>query len=53
MRKATKTVATWFGVTAGLAALEHGYFEILQGNVRPSGVMFPSWGADVRDPEGA
>ena len=53
MRKATKTVAMWFGVTAGLAALEHGYFEILQGNVRPAGVMFPSWGADVCDPEQA
>ncbi len=50
MRKATKTVAMWFGVTAGLAALEHGYFEILQGNVRPTGVMFPSWGADICDP---
>lgn len=50
MRKATKTVAMWFGVTAGLAALEHGYFEILQGNVRSAGVMFPSWGADICDP---
>ena len=50
MRKATKTVAMWFGMTAGLAALEHGYFEILQGSARPAGVMFPSWGADVCDP---
>ena len=50
MRKATKTVAMWFGVTAGLAALEHGYFEILQGGARPTGLMFPSWGADVCDP---
>ena len=50
MRKATKTVAMWFGVTAGLAALEHGYFEILQGNVRPPGLMFPSWGEAVCDP---
>jgi hypothetical protein len=50
MRKATKTAAMWFGVTAGLAALEHGYFEVLQGNVRPAGVMFPSWGADICDP---
>jgi hypothetical protein len=40
----------WFGVTAGLAALEHGYFEILQGNIRPAGLMFPSWGQDVCDP---
>jgi hypothetical protein len=50
MRKATKTVALWFGVTAGLAAFEHGFFEILQGNVRPAGLMFPSWGAEVCDP---
>jgi hypothetical protein len=50
MRKATRTVAKLFGITAGLAALEHGYFEILQGNVRPAGVMFPSWGADICDP---
>lgn len=53
MRKATKTVAMWFGVTAGVAALEHGYFEILQGNIRPAGVMFPSWGADICSPEQA
>ncbi len=50
MRKATKTVAMWFGITAGLATLEHGYFEILQGNVRPPGLMFPSWGEAVCDP---
>jgi hypothetical protein len=50
MRKATRTVAKLFGITAGFAALEHGYFEILQGNVRPAGVMFPSWGADFCDP---
>jgi len=50
MRKATKTVATWLGLLAGAAGLEHGYFEILQGNTRPAGVMFPSWGADICDP---
>jgi hypothetical protein len=32
MRNATKSVATWFGITAGIAGLEHGYFETLQGN---------------------
>ena len=31
MRKATRTIAAWFGITAGIAGLEHGYFEILQG----------------------
>ncbi len=50
MRKATKTVAIWFGVTAGLAGLEHGYFEILQGSTRPAALMFPSWGPQQCDP---
>ena len=44
MRKATKTVATWLGIAAGLAGLEHGYFEILQGSTRPAGLAFPSMG---------
>jgi hypothetical protein len=50
MRKATKTVAACLGVLAGLAGLEHGYFEILQGNHTPAGLMFVSWGSDVCDP---
>lgn len=44
MRKATKTVATWLGVVAGIAGLEHGYFEFLQGNTPTPGLAFPSWG---------
>jgi hypothetical protein len=44
MRKATKTVATWFGIAAGIAGIEHGYFEILQGNTRPEGLMIASIG---------
>ena len=44
MRKATKTVATWFGIAAGIAGIEHGYFEILQGNTKPEGLMIPSMG---------
>jgi hypothetical protein len=50
MRKATRIVAVSLGLLAGVAGLEHGYFEILQGNVRPEGLMFPSWGAEVCDP---
>jgi hypothetical protein len=50
MRKATRIVAASLGLLAGVAGLEHGYFEVLQGNVRPEGLMFPSWGADVCDP---
>ena len=44
MRKATKTVASWLGLVAGIAGLEHGYFEILQGNTRPASLMFASMG---------
>lgn len=44
MRPATKTVATWFGILAGIAGLEHGYFEVLQGNTQPEGLMIASIG---------
>ena len=50
MRKATKTVATWLGIAAGIAGVEHGYFEILQGHVRPAGLMIVSMGPPC-DPE--
>ncbi len=44
MRKATKIVASLFGIVAGLAGFEHGYFEILQGNAKPASLMIPSIG---------
>jgi hypothetical protein len=44
MRKATRIVAASFGVLAGIAGLEHGYFEILQGNTKPVSLMFASMG---------
>jgi hypothetical protein len=44
MRKATRAVATWLGVAAGIAGLEHGYYEILQSNNRPDGIMIVSMG---------
>ncbi len=50
MRKATRTAAVTLGVLAGIAGLEHGFFETLQGNTRPVGLMFPSWGPQVCDP---
>ncbi len=50
MRKATQTVATWLGIAAGIAGLEHGYFEILQGSTRPQGLMIASMGSPC-DPE--
>ena len=44
MRRATKTTAAWLGLAAGVAGLEHGYFEILQGDTRPDGMMIASIG---------
>jgi hypothetical protein len=44
MRKSTRTTASWLGVAAGIAGLEHGYFEILQGNSKPAGLMIASIG---------
>jgi hypothetical protein len=45
MRRATRIVATAFGFIAGIAGLEHGYFEILQGSTRPLSLMFASMGS--------
>jgi hypothetical protein len=36
--RATRIVASTFGVLAGLLGIEHGYFETLQGNVAPGGM---------------
>jgi hypothetical protein len=44
MRLETKTVSTWFGIAAGIAGVEHGYFEILQGDNRPEGLVIASIG---------
>jgi len=45
MRRATRIIAASFGVFAGFGGLEHGYFEVLQGNVRPESIMIASMGA--------
>ncbi|MGB6422483.1 MAG: hypothetical protein WBF05_11655, partial [Anaerolineales bacterium] len=45
MRKATRIIASSFGIFAGFGGLEHGYFEMLQGNVRPENIMIASMGA--------
>jgi hypothetical protein len=44
MKSATRVVASLFGVFAGLAGIEHGYFEILQGNVKPDSIVTSSMG---------
>jgi hypothetical protein len=52
MRKATRIVAAGLGIAAGIAGLEHGFFEIRQGGGSPAGLMFPSMGPPC-DPEAA
>ena len=44
MRKATRSTATVLGLIAGGAGIEHGVFEVLQGNTRPEGLMIASIG---------
>jgi hypothetical protein len=44
MRQATRTVASALGVFAGFGGPEHGVFEIMQGNVRPEGLLIASMG---------
>jgi hypothetical protein len=52
MRTATRIIAASFGLLAGFGGLEHGYFEILQGNVQPQSIMIASilagYGHDVQ-----
>ena len=44
MHRAIHTSAAALGLSAGLAGLEHGYFEWLQGNARPEGLFIASIG---------
>ncbi|MBN1149520.1 MAG: hypothetical protein JXA78_19825 [Anaerolineales bacterium] len=44
MRKATRIAAASFGLFAGFGGVEHGIFEMLQGNIRPGGIMIASMG---------
>jgi hypothetical protein len=43
MRSATKATVSTFGAIMGLAGVEHGIGEVLQGNIAPSGIMISSW----------
>jgi hypothetical protein len=45
---ATRVVASTLGVLVGLAGIEHGLFEVLQGNVRPDSVMIEAIGPAQR-----
>jgi hypothetical protein len=46
--KATKVVASTLGVLVGLAGIEHGYFELLQGNTTPDNIMINAIGPAQR-----
>jgi len=45
---AMRTVASTFGVLVGLAGIEHGIFEVLQGNVKPDGLIIDAIGPAQR-----
>jgi hypothetical protein len=45
---ATQVVASTLAVLVGLAGIDHGIFEILQGNVAPNGVMIEAIGPAQR-----
>ncbi len=43
MRNATKVTVSALGALMGVAGIEHGIGEILQGNIAPDGMMILSW----------
>jgi hypothetical protein len=43
MKSATRVLISTFGAFVGLSGIEHGLGELLQGNVPPAGIFFPSW----------
>jgi hypothetical protein len=45
---AIRAVASTFGVLVGLAGIQHGIFEILQGNVKPDGLLIDAIGPAQR-----
>ena len=48
MTSATRGVASTLGILVGLAGIEHGYLEVLQGHVRPEGMMIDAIGPSQR-----
>lgn len=45
---ATRVIASTLGVLVGLAGIEHGFFEMLQGNITPSGMWIDAIGPEQR-----
>lgn len=48
MNRATRTAASALGVYAGLLGIEHGIFELLQGNIATNGIMINAMGPDCQ-----
>jgi hypothetical protein len=44
VKSATRVTASTLGIYAGLLGIEHGYFEILQGNTQPANLMINAIG---------
>jgi len=44
LNSATRVIASTVGVIVGLAGFEHGFFEVLQGNAKPSGMIIDAIG---------
>ena len=49
--KKVRTAAVGLGIYAGLLGIEHGVFEILQGNTRPVGIMINAIGFSCQPEE--
>ncbi len=45
---ATRIFASTLGILVGLAGVEHGILEVLQGNVRPNGIMVDAIGPEQK-----
>ena len=43
MNNATKATVSAVGILMGVAGIEHGVGEVLQGNIALTGIIFPSW----------
>jgi hypothetical protein len=46
--RATRLLASTLGILVGLAGVEHGILEFLQGNVRPNGILIDAIGPEQR-----
>jgi hypothetical protein len=48
INKATRAVAITLGVLVGLSGIEHGFFEMLQGNIPSSDIIIDAIGPEQR-----